>query len=393
MENSDTLARALLVIGSLLFLSLGADYLRQRVPIPRVTILLLFGLLIGPTGFDLLPDDHSTWSPLITHVALVMIGFLLGSEFRARHLQEHGLRIVVVAFVQAGVTAVVVGSGLLVLGASRPTALALAGIACATAPAATVAVIQEAGDEGGFARTLLGVVAIDDVIALVLFSILLTVAVGPTASTTGWLVLVEALREVGGGVGLGALLGLPLAYLTGRLKPGQATTLEALGAVSLATGAALALGVSPLLTAMSMGAVVANFARHHERAFHEIENLEVPFLALFFLLAGASLRLEALFDIGIVGAGFVLLRIVGKVGGGFVGGRLSGLSNRSSLWLGAALLPQAGVALGLALTSADRLLEEAGSIVTVAIIATVVFELVGPPLTRLALSLQGRAAP
>ena len=394
MENGALFAEALIVVGALLLVAILADALHAKLRLPRVTLLLLLGIALGPAVLDVLPENRQVWSPLITHLALVMIGFLLGSEFRFDFVRRYGRRISVIALVEAGVTALTVLVGLSLLSVEVPAALALAAIAAATAPAATLAVLQEAVEDGAsknsFVQALEGVVALDDVFSLLLFS----AAVSLVANPHGGSPIQSALLEIGGGLLLGVALGLPLAALTGRVRPGQATTLEALGAVALATGLALQFEVSPLLTAMAMGAMLTNLARHHSRAFHEIENLEVPFLALFFLLAGAALEMDNLGLVSTVAIGYLVLRSVGKVTGGWLGGSLAGLGSRSSALLGASLLPQAGVALGLALTASERIPEHAEVILTVVIVATVVFELFGPPLTHFAvLAEQRRPSP
>ena len=188
---------------------------------------------------------------------------------------------------------------------------------------------------------------------------------------------------------MGASIGLPLAWLTGRVRPGEPTLAEALGSVLLCTGLALALDVSYLLACVTLGAVVSNLARHHERPFHAIEEIEWPLLILFFVLAGASLDPGAVLGLGAVGAAYVLLRIVGRVAGGLVGGVAASAPGPTRTWMGVALLPQAGVALGMALVAADRLPELRDPLLSLAIATTALFELAGPPITRFALSRSG----
>ena len=154
----------------------------------------------------------------------------------------------------------------------------------------------------------------------------------------------------------------------------------------LSGGLALWFEVSSILTAMVLGATVANLAQHHTRPFHAIEGIERPFLILFFVFAGASLHLEALVTIGTVGILYVGARILGRVVGGWLGGALCGSPPATRNWIGLALLPQAGIALGVALLAAERFPDLGQSLLTVAIGATVAFELGGPLCTRYALA-------
>jgi len=161
--------------------------------------------------------------------------------------------------------------------------------------------------------------------------------------------------------------------------------------VFLCGGLALLLEVSFILAAMVMGAVVTNLARHHKRSFHEIEGIEWPFLILFFVLAGASLDIDALWLAGGGLAGYVILRVLGRLLGAWLGGALCKDDPAQRWWMGLAMLPQAGVALGMALVAAQRLPTLADVIIPVVVGATVIFELVGPVFTRLALHRVGEA--
>ncbi|MEF8794136.1 MAG: cation:proton antiporter, partial [Thiohalorhabdus sp.] len=170
------------------------------------------------------------------------------------------------------------------------------------------------------------------------------------------------------------------------------TQAEALGVVLLAGGLALWLEVSYLLTALTVGATIVNLASHHEQPFHEIEYIEWPFMILFFLLAGASLHVEALAQVGVVGGAYIALRALGLVTGSFVGGHVIGAAPRIRRWMGWATLPQAGVALGMALVAGNQLPEVGETVLPLVVGTTVVFELLGPVLTRLALIRAGEAS-
>jgi len=159
--------------------------------------------------------------------------------------------------------------------------------------------------------------------------------------------------------------------------------------VLLTAGLAEWLQVSYILAAMTLGVMVANLASHHERPFREIEGIEWPFLILFFLLAGASLHLDALATAGWLAAGYIGLRVAGRMIGTRLGGHLSGAEPQTRRWIGIALLPQAGVAVGMALLAAQRFPELADRILPVILGSTVVFEVVGPVLTRYALTRVG----
>jgi Kef-type K+ transport system membrane component KefB len=353
----------LVSLGVIFLAALVFDAVGRRTPLPRVTLLMLFGFVAGPSVLGFLPDITKAWFPVVADMALVMVGFLLGGQLTVGELRQRGGPVIRISLAVAGTSFALVGLGLFALGVPGPVALVLGAVATATAPAATADVVHETGADTPFARTLLDIVAVDDL---------------------------HGVRDLGGALLLGAALGAPMAYLTGRIEPGEPTLYEALGLVFLCGGIAQLLNVSFLLASMTMGVVVANLARHHTRPFHAIEGIEWPFIVVFFVLAGASLEVEVLAHAGSWLAAYVVLRIAGRVLGGWLGGSLpDGPDVRP--WMGLALLPQAGVALGMALVAAQHLPEIGESILPVVVAATVIFELIGPIATRAALWRTARA--
>ena len=242
------------------------------------------------------------------------------------------------------------------------------------------------GPRRKFADLLLGITALDDVWALLLFGIgLALVKASQGDGVTPWVPLLWVSRELLGGALLGVALGIPAAILTGRIRDGQPILLEALGIVLLCGGLAQQLEVSYLVASIAMGAVVANLAQHHEYPFHAIEGIELPFMALFFVLAGASMDLAGLAQISAIGVAYIVLRCVGKVVGASAGAGLTSTDVITRRWVGVALLPQAGVAIGMGLVALEQLGASPTPLLTIVISSTVVFELGGPPLVRLAL--------
>ena len=378
-------------LGTLLLGGLAVEWAGRHLPLPRVTLLILFGVLIGPEVLDLLPDGASErWFETVTTLALVMVGFLVGERFSIDRLRVRGRVVLTISVIEALGTALLVTVGMLMLGVSLPIALLLGGIAPATAPASTYDVVDESRAEGPFTETLLGVVGVDDAWCLLIFSL----AAAATAVTLGGdsgqsAFMVEAAREIGGGILLGAVLGVAAGLLTQRIAPGEPTLLEAAAIVLLTAGLATLFELSFVLTAIVLGSVMTNVARHHDSAFHEIEHLEWPFMLLFFVLAGASLHIEAMVGIGALGPAYVALRVIGKMVGAGLGARLAGAGPSIRNWTGLALMPQAGVALGLALLANQRFPEAGETLLPLVIASTVVFELLGPSGTRVALARAG----
>ncbi len=381
---------ALITLGGLFAIGLATDEIGRRTRLPRVTLLILFGVLAGPVGFDLVPPEIVGWYEFLAAAALTMVAFLLGGALSRDQLRRHGREILTISLAVVVASLVVVGVGLVALGVPLALALLLAGIATATAPAATLDVIHQAGVRGRFVETLKGIVAIDDAWGLIAFSLML-IAVNALAGNGVLAVLYEGAREFAGAVAVGAAIGIPAAYLTGRLRRGEPLQAEALAIVFLLAGVSVWLDVSFLIAGVVAGAVVVNFASHHTRAFHEIEHIEWPFMILFFFLAGASLQLGHWREFGAVAVGYFVLRTVSRLAGGWIGATLCAAPAAWRRWVGVALLPQAGVAVGMALVAGDRFPELREAILGVTIATTVAFEIAGPFATLLALHRAGRS--
>lgn len=379
----------LITLGAILLGGLVTDLLGKKTFLPRVTLLLLFGMLLGEEMLDLIPDFLTLRFELVADMALLMIGFLLGGKLTSDTLRSSGKIIVFVSISAAAVTSLFVTAGLMLAGSAAGTAVLLGCIASATAPAATVDTVLESGKDTRFTRILLSIVALDDAWALILFSSGIAIVSALTTGSPGIDPFMIVLKDIGGAALLGLCIGLPAAYLTGRIRPGQPMLTEALGLVFLCGGLALYLEVSFLISAMVMGAVIARFAVHHEYPFHAIEGIEWPFMVVFFVLAGASLELGAMEHIGLTGSVYIACRILGKISGAALGGRIAGIKDGSKQWLGAALLPQAGAAIGMALVASSFFPEYKTTVLPLVIATTVFFEIIGPLFTRTAIRRSG----
>jgi Kef-type K+ transport system membrane component KefB len=273
---------AILLIGfGVLFLAgLALDSVGRHIHVPRVTLLILLGAVVGPPVLDWLPRGMVEADDVVAPTALTMVAFLLGGALHRRKLAAHGREILMISITVVAVSVIVVAGGLMLAGVSAAFAFLLGGISAATAPAATLDVIRQSGKTGRFVDNLRGIVAIDDAWGLIVFSLVLTVA-GVLAGNGHSNALADGIIEAGGSILLGLAIGLPGAFLTGRIKPGEPTLIEALGLVFLCAGLALWFELSFLLAGMTAGVTIVNLARHHDRPFHEIERIEWPFVLVF----------------------------------------------------------------------------------------------------------------
>ena len=375
----------LIALGGILLLGLLASFIGHRTFLPRVTLLLILGIAFGREGLGLIPPVISDHFGIIAEIALLMVGFLLGGKLTRESLDGVMHHALYISFCTAAITALVVGLGLLIFGVRVEVAIILGCIASATAPAAILDVVNESESMGRFKNLLLSIVALDDAWALVLFGVGVAVVFPLYHGSMDNSSIIFSLQHIGGAVLLGLMIGIPSAYLTGRLKPGQPSLSEALGIVFICGGLALWLDVSYLIATMVLGATIANLARHHDYPFHAIEGIEEQFMMLFFVLAGASLEIAIAIKIGMLGILFIGLRSIGKVLGARIGGNLSHADRITNKWMGVALLPQAGVAIGMALVAGNYFPDHAQVFLSVVIGSTVIFEIIGPICTRIAI--------
>ncbi len=380
-----TTSQFLLTLGGILLLGLVTSELGRRTFLPRVTLLLIFGAIIGQEVLDIIPDVFANRFDLIANMALLMVGFLLGGKLTRASFYNSANNILWISISAAIGTTVLVSLGLFWAGVSLEVAILLGCIASATAPAAILDTVLERNYQGKFKDLLLSIVALDDIWALILFSLGIAIVTSLNGNGAEVSPMLTAGKEIGGAILLGLLIGFPAAYLTGRIKQGQPILTEALGLVFVCGGLAIWLDVSFLIASMVMGAVITNFARHHDYPFHAIEGIEWPFMVVFFVLAGALLELSSLKELGLIGLVYIVCRSIGKYVGAYLGSRCSQADPGVRNWMGIALLPQAGVAIGMALVATNHFPEYRQTLLTIVISSTVFFEIIGPIFTRLAL--------
>ena len=375
-------AQFLISIGAILLFAIAADALGKRTFLPRVTLLLIFGILIGKDVFNLIPIVITDQFEIIANIALLMVGFLIGGKLSRNSIKGSVNKTIWIATFAALGTTFVVSVGLILLGVNIELAILLGCIASATSPAATIDVISESNYKGSFVNLLISIVAIDDALGLILFSVGIALVSTLSGVESSIFPIWYAIKDIGGAIVLGIVIGLPAAYLTGRLKPGQPILVEALALVFLCGGLAAWLNVSILIASMVMGCVIVNLAKHHDYPFHAIEGIEWVFLIIFFTLAGASLSLNTLTTIGVIGIAYIIFRIIGKISGSYMGSKLSNADSNTTRWIGPALLPQAGVAVGMALVASNQFPQYKQELLSIIISTTIIFEIIGPVVTR-----------
>ena len=374
----------------MIFAGMFCGRMAKHLRLPNVTGYLVAGLLIGPSVLGLLSGSFLEATSLISTVALGFIAFSIGNEFKMSYFREVGVSPVVIACLESLFAVLFVFAGLLISGQKVAFSLVLAAIAAATAPAATIMVIKQYHARGPVTRTLLSVVAIDDATALILFSVSVAIAqaiLGTAGSLLGS--VLSPLWEIGGALCVGAVLGfvflIPLRFFK---KPGNRLSLI-IGFIFAGLGIAQWLGLSDLLLCMAMGAVLANFSADINNLMDLSDSITPPIFMLFFVASGAELQLSVLPTVGLIGVIYIVLRVLGKMFGAAMGGAICRTEHEVRKYLGPCLMPQAGVAIGLSLAAANVVPEYAAEIRAVILCGTLIYELIGPAVTKLSLKKAG----
>ena len=363
--------------------------LASRAKLPNVTGYLVGGLIIGPYLLKLIPKDVVGQMGIISEAALGFIAFSIGSEFSLKHLKQLGSGIITLTIVQALVTfAAVVVAVALVFGRSIEAALVIGAIGVATAPAATLLVIRQYNAKGPVVDTLIPVVAIDDAVGIIVFGLCMTLAKAkhfPSENVSLLMSIINPVWEIILALLIGTVLGIVLSFVAGKIKNEEELLGITIGVVLSGVALASKLNVSSLLLCMTIGAVLINLVTGSPKVFKLVDRFTPPIYVLFFTLSGADLDLNILRNVGLIGIGYIISRSIGKISGAYVGAKIIKSPPVVQKYLGITLLPQAGVAIGLSLVAQKVLPEFGASIRTIVLFSTLIYELLGPVLTKIAL--------
>ncbi len=389
---------AVMTAALMLMFGFALTRITKLFKLPNVTAYIITGILIGPYCLNLVPDSLADNTAFLPNIALAFIAFSTGQFFRLNALRGNGTKVLIITVLEACVASVFVFiAAYFVLGMDLAFSAVIAALASATAPASTMMTIRQTGAHGDFVNTLLQVVALDDVVGLIAYSVAVSIALALSASGSGFdfsSVGLPIIMNIASVI-IGALLGVVMKIL---LPPDRSTDNRLIISVAILfgfCGICEMLGVSPLLGCMFMSTVYINIT-DDDKLFKQLNYFSPPILLLFFVRSGICFELGALtgghnnggtslLTIGVV---YFLVRIAGKYAGAFIGCLMTGKNKLVRNYLGLALIPQAGVAIGLAELGARTLGGDTGSALrTVILASSVLYELIGPACAKLSLAL------
>ncbi len=384
-------------LGLILLLALLAGHLVRFLRIPEVTGYILAGVLLGPSVLGWVSSRNLAALEVLSEVALGLILFSIGSVFEVERFRQVGRPILVLTLAESLLAGLLVFGGMLALQQPWQVAALLGAIAIATAPASTLMVIRECGARGPLTSSLLGIIAVNNIVCLTMFSVV--VALIELAGGSGNLGFLQTLYhsvfsllwQLLGSVALGFLVGLMLVGWATRISDTGEMLMLLAGSILFCVGLSHVLELSQLIASLTVGATMVNLSARSRRLFATLGSTDPPFYAIFFVIAGADMDVALVWHMGALGILYVIGRTAGKSLGAWWGARRLYMPDSVRKNLGFALFAQADLAIGLTLVI-NRTLHEFAPAVSVAVLAAVVvYEMLGPIGVRFALLRAGEA--
>ena len=382
---------ALLAVAIALTAGLILNRAVKKIGLPNVTGYLIAGLIIGPCFLNLFTKEALVQASIISEVALGFIAFSIGVEFKFSDIKKIGTSILTITFTQAFAATIFVDIALIVLGFDLPLSITLGAIATATAPAATLMVIRQYRAKGPVTNMLLPVVALDDAIGLVVFSISLSIAkvLESGEKLSAATMILEPLTEIFLSLAGGIAVGLIFCYTLRFFKSSSNRLCVIIATVIMGTAIAKTFNLSGLLFNMCIGAVLANLRDDYNSVMDINDSWTSPLFLLFFVLSGAELDVTVLPSVGLLGVTYLAARSAGKYFGALFGASITHTDTNIRKYLGLTLFPQAGVAIGMSQIVINSLPTYSSQIRAVVLCSTLVYEFVGPLITKVALTKAG----
>lgn len=397
-----TASSIIIALGVILICGFLMTRLTKLLKLPNVTAYIITGILIGPCIINLIPQDFIKGTDFLSDIALAFIAFTAGQFFKISDLKKAGWKVIIITLFEALMAfAIVFMLCLFVFKLSMAFSLVLAALSSATAPASTMMTIKQTKAKGDYVNTLLEVVALDDVVTLILYSVAISICMALTGGGTigfmevGWPIIQNIIC-----LAIGFAFGFILRFLISSKRTTDNRLIIVVAVLLLFCGVCSLLGQSPLLGCMAIGMVYTNTAKEEEKLFAQVNYFIPPIMLIFFVRSGMNFDFAAFTSTSsfaavplvVIAVVYFFARIGGKYGGAFLGGLVTRAPKRTRNFLGLGLIPQAGVAIGLAAMGArifesNGLTMEATALTTIILASSILYELIGPGCAKLGLFL------
>ena len=372
--------------------------LSEKIKLPAITGYIFAGILVGGSGLKLIHQENLEILNILSEVTLSFIAVIIGGEFSFYKLRAYGKKIIILTFAQMFLTFFLVSFGLIFLGISSYVAFLLGAIGAATAPAATVVIVEKLKAKGEFVDYLYGIVALDDAGTVILFSVAFAISTSIISGlNTSFLnSTFHAFLEILYSVIIGVFGGIAIHFSTAKKRNMNEIKIITLGILFITTSISISLEFSPLIANMTVGMLLVNLSKKNVRILFALQPLTAPLYAIFFASAGTELSLEIFKDRRVIIAGFlfIILRAIGKYFGIYLSSIPLKIPIKIKKYLGLGLLPQAGVAIGLVLfvqaspvikNASEAIQKEITVMINIVLMSVFFNELFGPILAKIAI--------
>lgn len=395
--SNSIVAQIIVSIAIMLFFGFLLTRLTKLLKLPNVTAYIIAGIIIGPYCINLIPNYIINGMDFLSDIALAFIAFSTGEFFKFSVLKKNGLKVIIITIFESLMATILVFIVcFVILHLNLSFSIILGALAAATAPASTMMTIRQTKAKGDFVDTLLQVVALDDVVGLIAYSVAISIALSFNSNSLNIIDIIKPIFLNIGSLIIGGLFGLIMKLLIPQKRSKDNKLIISISLIFAFCGLCAIFDVSPLLGCMAMGTIYIN-STNDEKLFKQLNYFSPPILLLFFVRSGVNFKLDSLFNgsslIGstpliIIGIIYFFIRIIGKYFGAYLGCLITKKDKKVRNYLGMALIPQAGVAIGLAALGARALGGEAGiALETIILASSVLYELIGPVLAKLSLYL------
>lgn len=389
-DNFSFETKILLSLTIILLMGFLMTRITKLLKLPNVTAYIIAGVIIGPAVLNIIPSDIINKMGFVSDIALAFIAFGVGKFFKRDVLKQTGTKVVIITIFEAVMAFILVTLAMHYIfkidkEGSWSFSLLIGAIATATAPASTIMTIKQYHAKGHFVNTLLQIVALDDVVCLLIFSVASAVTSQTDEGTLSFMSILLPILYNLGVIVLGFVLGFLLNKILSPKRSKDNRLIIIVAMLLGLSGLCGILDISPLLACMVFGATYINVS-YDKELYRQLDNFTPPIMTIFFVLSGMKLDITSLKTAGIIGVAYFFIRIVGKYLGAFIGAVVTKEEKPLRNYLGLALIPQAGVSIGLAFLAERMLPTELGTmLVTIILSSSVLYELIGPACAKFAI--------
>jgi Kef-type K+ transport system membrane component KefB len=384
-------SKIIIEVAIMLFTGIFFGRIAKFARLPNVTGYLIAGLLLGPSFLNFLHINMVNGFSVISDMALGFISFSIGSEFNLKYFKKVGIAPVIIAITESFGAIILVTLALIIFGFDIKLSILLGAIAAATAPAQTIMVINQYKAKGALTSMLMSVVAIDDAVALIGFGFATTIVkmMSTSLSTNIFLSILTPIYGILVSFILGGLASILMRLIFRWFKKSSNRLCIIIAFILITYWLAELVNGSPLLSCMALGGVLVNIYGDIDSVVKITEDFSPPMFMIFFVISGAGFEISALSGIGLIGLLYVIMRMIGKIAGAWIGGKITKQDDKICKYLGPTLMPQAGVALGLIVVSGNLIPEYAVQIRVIILCSTFIYSIIGPVAAKFALEKSG----